>query len=438
MKSVFIQSGVHANRLFVVPETVDIYAFNRSEHDPLPSMKQPENIVKFLSVFKWEHRKGWDVLLKAFLGLLKHAPERENSSPALPTKTSKSTEAKESMLYVLASTYHNKADFHMKVQEFLKKNMSCSEVIRQLRARFQQGETLSYYLRGYDFGDSWWCVDFEDTHFDDLTPQTDSSRLKFQIRPTLKQLYQFGVVRPLNHLEQTGDEDWLQNVVHEPILGHEPNVDALDDIHDVQSPASNVLNGDGALAFCKNIPVKEYEDVLLVRVNRNGGIVHVPVRRRRYGKLPALRLLTGIPQTDLPKVYRSVDALVAPSRGEGWGRPHSEAMAMGVPVVATNWSGPTEFMTPSNSYLLPYTHLAPIQQGAFQGHYQAEPCTHSLSRLMHRIIINQTEAAEKGTQAQDTMRTSFGPTRIRNIINNNIRRILNTRRPNHSRLKEDL
>ena len=44
---------------------------------------------------------------------------------------------------------------------------------------------------------------------------------------------------------------------------------------------------------------------------------------------------------DLPKLYKAADAFVLPSRGEGWGRPHVEAMAMGLPVIATNWSGST-------------------------------------------------------------------------------------------------
>ena len=43
---------------------------------------------------------------------------------------------------------------------------------------------------------------------------------------------------------------------------------------------------------------------------------------------------------DLPRLYKAVDAFVLPSRGEGWGRPHVEAMATGLPIVATNWSGP--------------------------------------------------------------------------------------------------
>lgn len=49
-----------------------------------------------------------------------------------------------------------------------------------------------------------------------------------------------------------------------------------------------------------------------------------------------------VPQTALPHLYLAADAFVLPSRGEGWGRPHTEAMAMELPVITTNWSGPTE------------------------------------------------------------------------------------------------
>ena len=38
-------------------------------------------------------------------------------------------------------------------------------------------------------------------------------------------------------------------------------------------------------------------------------------------------------QTAMPSLYKSVDCFVLPSRGEGWGRPQTEAMAMGLPVI---------------------------------------------------------------------------------------------------------
>lgn len=42
-------------------------------------------------------------------------------------------------------------------------------------------------------------------------------------------------------------------------------------------------------------------------------------------------------QRRMPNLYKSAHVLVIPSRGEGWGRPHVEAMSMEVPVIATNW-----------------------------------------------------------------------------------------------------
>merc|ERR1719397_2225664 len=68
--------------------------------------------------------------------------------------------------------------------------------------------------------------------------------------------------------------------------------------------------------------------------------------KERLESLPAVYLLpSGVPNKDMPGIYKSADCFVLPSRGECWGRPHVEAMAMGVPVIATNWSGPQEYMT---------------------------------------------------------------------------------------------
>ena len=57
----------------------------------------------------------------------------------------------------------------------------------------------------------------------------------------------------------------------------------------------------------------------------------------------------------LPLLYKEADALVMASRGEGWGLPLAEAMAMGLPTIGSNWSGSTEFMDSSNSFLVPVT-----------------------------------------------------------------------------------
>ena len=47
-------------------------------------------------------------------------------------------------------------------------------------------------------------------------------------------------------------------------------------------------------------------------------------------KQPKLLLINDfIPDVEMPRLYKSVDCLVVPSKGEGWGRPHCEAMSTG-------------------------------------------------------------------------------------------------------------
>merc|ERR1712226_214809 len=65
----FTASGVERTKINVVPEAVDTNLFDPEKHTPLnvwddsSTMHRP---FRFLSVFKWEKRKGWDVLLQAY------------------------------------------------------------------------------------------------------------------------------------------------------------------------------------------------------------------------------------------------------------------------------------------------------------------------------------------------------------------------------------
>lgn len=54
----------------------------------------------------------------------------------------------------------------------------------------------------------------------------------------------------------------------------------------------------------------------------------------------------------LIELYRSCDLYISTDRGNGWGYPNMEAMALGVPSAAIDWGGGVEFMTEDNSYLL--------------------------------------------------------------------------------------
>jgi glycosyltransferase involved in cell wall biosynthesis/Tfp pilus assembly protein PilF len=125
-------------------------------------------------------------------------------------------------------------------------------------------------------------------------------------------------------------------------------------------------------------------------------------------KLPRIELIADqVPSDQLPGLYLACDCYVAPSRGEGWGRPQHEAMLMERPVIATNWSANTEFMSEETSYLLDYEMveargLEP-ELWHYKGHRWANPSETHLRSLMRRVFTHPDEARTKGQAARKHM-----------------------------------
>ena len=104
-------------------------------------------------------------------------------------------------------------------------------------------------------------------------------------------------------------------------------------------------------------------------------------------------------------LYRGADAYVLPSRGEGCGLTNMEALACGLPTIATGWSGNTEYMHDGNSFLVDYelVDLDPAawsQLRAFRGQQWAEPSVPDLRAAMRRVIDDREEAARRGQRGR--------------------------------------
>ena len=64
-------------------------------------------------------------------------------------------------------------------------------------------------------------------------------------------------------------------------------------------------------------------------------------------------ILHGVPDEDLPALYRMADTFVYPSRYEGFGIPIIEAIRLGLPVVACTGSCLEEAGGPDSLYVAP-------------------------------------------------------------------------------------
>lgn len=106
-------------------------------------------------------------------------------------------------------------------------------------------------------------------------------------------------------------------------------------------------------------------------------------------------------QYELAVLYRSADCFVLPTRGEGWGMPILEAMACGLPVIATNWSSQTDFMTEQNSLPLEVERLIPAEAKCpyYEGFRWAQPSYEHLRKLMRWAFEHQDEARAIGQRA---------------------------------------
>jgi glycosyltransferase involved in cell wall biosynthesis len=120
---------------------------------------------------------------------------------------------------------------------------------------------------------------------------------------------------------------------------------------------------------------------------------------------PIVLLHDHIPEADMPRLYATASAYVAPSRGEGWGRPLIEAMATGLPVIATRWSGNLDFMNDDTSLLLDVERLEVIDEreevfSFFRGQRWARPSVTHLTKLLQQVVADPAGVAAIGARAR--------------------------------------
>lgn len=131
--------------------------------------------------------------------------------------------------------------------------------------------------------------------------------------------------------------------------------------------------------------------------------------------------------TDLLKLKRGSDCYVTLHRSEGWGFGMIEAMSLGLPVIATGYSGNLEFCKKDNSWLIDYeeSYLSPEDYiFVIPGQKWAKPIHESAVAAMRESYDLPQVRASKAIAAQAFVNNNFSMDAIAKRFNTRVKEII--------------
>lgn len=115
----------------------------------------------------------------------------------------------------------------------------------------------------------------------------------------------------------------------------------------------------------------------------------------------------------MPALYKSCQAYVFPTRGEGFSLTCAEAMALEVPVIATDYGGHLDYMNYHNSTLVRFSGFSAMtkEQLHLSPQYDSMPFTQPsvahLRECMRKIYIHYDEYTEKAKKSREDIKHNF-------------------------------
>ncbi|MBD9468880.1 glycosyltransferase family 4 protein [Pseudoxanthomonas sp. PXM01] len=125
-----------------------------------------------------------------------------------------------------------------------------------------------------------------------------------------------------------------------------------------------------------------------------------------------------IERAHMTALHRCCDAYVSLHRAEGFGLGLAEAMALGKPVIATNWSGNLDFMSSDVACMVDYRRVAvkPEEYPHSEGATWAEPDVASAADAMRRLAADPAAAARLGVRAREHVVDVLAPEKAASAI----------------------
>jgi glycosyltransferase involved in cell wall biosynthesis len=150
------------------------------------------------------------------------------------------------------------------------------------------------------------------------------------------------------------------------------------------------------------------------------------IKHELLGYLNCYLIEDILPRVKFNSLLNLVDAFVSLHRSEGFGLIPAEAMFLGKPVIATNWSGNTDFMTTDNSCMVDY-QLIPVKSGLLHyqpGQFWADADISHAAQLMKKLTSDHFYYDNISKNARATMVRNFSPEKIGDIMKTRLEEVI--------------
>jgi glycosyltransferase involved in cell wall biosynthesis len=142
---------------------------------------------------------------------------------------------------------------------------------------------------------------------------------------------------------------------------------------------------------------------------------------------PRIKVIDRIFSRDeMLSLIRQSDCYVSLHRSEGFGLGMAEAMALGKPVIGTDYSGSTDFLSDRTGFPVAYT-MRPVQPGEYifsDGQSWAEPDDDSAAEAMRRVFCDSEERQRRAAAGKGFVEARYGRRNIGRIAVQRLREVI--------------
>lgn len=178
-------------------------------------------------------------------------------------------------------------------------------------------------------------------------------------------------------------------------------------------------------AYMKAFPEENENVGMIIKVNHGEEKKLLRLKEQLKNYKNIYFITRNMTRREVDSLINAADVLVSLHRSEGFGLPVAEAMALGKPVISTNWSATTEFMDANCACPVDYK-LVKLEKsiGPYEkGKYWADADVDQAAEYMKKLWEDERYRNRIGKNAEKHLKNHLSYGRVVRIVEERIREV---------------